>query len=350
MFEIISTLENWRAQDKPASLATVVSTWGSSPRGVGAKMVINIDGDFAGSVSGGCVESSVIEEGENLLRTGEARLLRFGVSDEMALEVGLSCGGDIDIFVRKLDWSKVNILIDCWKKGVPVVNAVVIKGRHGLIGQEILVFSNGETIEDGAHSSLKVVGEIAKQVIISGFSSRETIHVDDKTEIEIFFDLISPPPNLVIVGGVHIAIPLVAFGNILGFRTVIIDPRRQFASFERFPQADLIINAWPKDALAEINLTPTTAVAVLTHDPKIDDKALEVFLTSSVFYIGVLGSNKTQKERRDHLREQGLSKLQVERLKGPIGLDLGAKSPEEIALEIMAEIVKSKNRNSDKED
>jgi xanthine dehydrogenase accessory factor len=156
-------------------------------------------------------------------------------------------------------------------------------------------------------------------------------------------DVITPPPKLVIVGGVHIAIPLVTIAKTLGYHTVIIDPRRKFGSQERFQHADQIINAWPQEAFSEVSLTSSTAVAVLTHDPKIDDPALELVLSSPVFYIGALGSRKTQTARIERLLASGLTENQVNRLKSPIGLKIGSRSPEEIALSIMAEITKEKN-------
>jgi xanthine dehydrogenase accessory factor len=345
MQEIFSAIDHWAMENEPLALATVIKTWGSSPRGVGAKMVVNADGEMVGSVSGGCVEGAVVETGVKVIQTGEPQLLHFGVSDETALDVGLACGGEIEVYVRRLNVGIIKALQKGWEAGIPAALTVVIRGPKDLLGQEMLLLESGQITGNIAHSLCGVVEANAWMALESNSTSRETVTLMDGTGIEIFTDVIPSLPTLVIVGGVHTAIPLVTFANTLGYRTIVIDPRRKFGSAARFKHADLVINAWPEKAFSKINLTANMAVAVLTHDPKIDDPALKAVINSPVFYVGALGSRKTQDLRRERLLSSGFTPMQVARIKGPIGLELGGRSPEEIALAIMAEIIKEKNKS-----
>ena len=345
METIFLAINDWAAANQPMALATVVKTWGSSPRGVGAKMVINADGGMVGSVSGGCVEGAVVEGGVNVIRTGKPRLLHFGVSDETAWQVGLACGGEIEVYVRRLEPEVFRFLQKGWEEGLSAALTVVIRGPEYLQGQELLSLENGEVSGNIAHSHRWIVEPYAQAALKKNLPSREIVPLTEGGEIEIFTNVIPAPPTLLVVGGVHIAIPLVSFAKILGYRTIVIDLRRKFGSAARFNHADKVINAWPGEALSKIKLTRNTAVVVLTHDPKIDDPALEAVLSSPAFYVGALGSRKTQDLRRGRLLASGFTPKQVNRIKGPIGLNLGGRSPEEIALAIMAEIIKERNNN-----
>ncbi len=340
MQDIIAAVDQWREQGKGIALATVVETWGSAPRGVGAKMVVNSDGDMAGSVSGGCVESAVVEAGIQTIKTGTPRKLSFGVSDDEAIEVGLACGGKIEVFLQALNRRVFDILQRKWEAGETVVRFVVLEGRE--MGEEWIVTGDGEVV-GCAHSHAEAIRQLARDVQMMCQPYRTKVKLSPSGAVDVLLDLISPPPTLVIVGGVHIAIPLVVMAKALGYRTVVIDPRRKFGQSERFPHADEIINAWPGEAFSKIAITETTAIVMLTHDPKIDDPALELALTSEAFYVGALGSRKTQAQRRERLLAKGLQPAQVNRVRGPIGLDLGGRAPEEIALAVMAEIVKTRN-------
>lgn len=327
--DIAPDVDRWRKQGDEVALATVVRTWGSGPRGPGAKMAISRDARITGSVSGGCVESAVVEEGREVIETGTPKLLKFGVTDESAWEVGLSCGGTIEIFVEALTDSTYEALRRALEEERAVAKATVIQGRS--LGRTVIVEEGSS--EEGA------IAETARRALESGRS--EQVSVDDQ---EVFVDVELPPPVLVMVGGVHVAIALTKIADALGYRTVVVDPRGVFGSEERFPHVGHLVREWPDKALKELGLNRSTAVATLTHDPKLDDPALEVALPSEAFYVGALGSKKTQEKRRRRLLERGVSEAELERLHAPIGLSIGSRSPEEIALSVMAEIVATRNR------
>ncbi|HXV61169.1 MAG TPA: XdhC family protein [Vicinamibacteria bacterium] len=288
--DVMADVSRWREEGQPVALATVVRTWGSGPRGPGAKMAVSGDGRIAGSVSGGRVESAVVEEASEVLETGESKLLKFGVADETAWEVGLSCGGTLEIFVEELD----------------------------------------EALYDAMREAFVTRGEFERELTLS-----------DGTRV--FHDVEAPPPVLVMVGGVHIARALCSLANTLGYRTIVIDPRGVFGNEERFSHAKELLTEWPDDALVEIGVTQSTAVVTLTHDPKLDDPALGVALKSPAFYVGALGSRKTNEKRRARLLQRGVTESELSRLHAPIGLEIGSRTPEEIALSVMAEIVAARN-------
>jgi xanthine dehydrogenase accessory factor len=306
-------------------------------------MVVNEKGEMAGSISGGCVEGVVVEASLEVIHTGLPRLLHFGVSDEKAWEVGLACGGEIEVFVRCLDEKTFKEIQAGRRRGLNQTSYVVVQGSSELLGREMLYQENERKGGNLSYRHQKQLEPVLIDSLNVQHFVRKPVILSDGTEIEIFIDFIPVPWELIVIGGGHMAIPLVTFANELGFRTVVIDPRRSFGSEERFNHADQLINAWPQRALPELKLTSSTAVAVLTHDPKIDDPALEYVLKYPVFYVGALGSRQTQSDRRKRLLRSGLSQNQVQRIKGPNGLDLGGRTPEEIALAVMAEIVREKN-------
>ena len=336
MNEVIAQIRRWQAENQTVALATVVQTWGSAPRKAGAKLAITADGRMAGSVSGGCVEGAVAEEAFAALESGSARLLTFGVADETAWEVGLACGGTIRVFVEPLErqiFPKVDGLLAA-KESAAI--ATVVAGPQTLMGRKLLLDSRGArtgSIDAAIDANLAAIMETARR---SGASQRLEL---ESPKVEIFIDVLLPPSALIIVGAVHIGGALTSLARTLGYRTVVIDPRQAFASAERFPHADQLIATWPQDAFPTLTLTENTAVALLTHDPKIDDPALEFVLNSPVFYIGALGSRKTHASRLARLQSAGFDAEQIARIHGPIGLDINAQNAEEIALSIMAEIV-----------
>lgn len=342
MRDILPDLIRWREEGSPIALATVVQTWGSSPRQAGAKMAINASGEITGSVSGGCVESAVAAEGLEVLKDGTPRLLHFGVADETAWQVGLACGGSLDVFVERLDPDHFNFIRRLVEAEVPAATVTVVKGPQALLGRKLSL-----STEDPAQRFGNLDAGLERPAVEQ---ARRAEHSEVaelagvEQPVQGFIDVLPPPPTLVIVGGAHIAIPLAELAKTMGYRTVIVDPRRAFATEARFPGVDRLIPAWPGDAFEQFPLTKSTAVVTLSHDPKIDEPALSLALPSAAFYVGALGSRTTQAKRRERLKAQGLADSDLDRLHGPVGLELGAEAPEEIALSIMAEIVAARNR------
>lgn len=342
MRDILSDVTKWLERGEKIALATVIQTWGSSPRGVGAKMALTPGGNITGSVSGGCVEGAVYETGLHVLKTGKPQLLHFGVADETAWEVGLACGGQIDVFVEPLDRAFFEARRGQLLADRPHAVATIIQGSEDLLGREVLLSGDAPVADTSENGLSEQVLAKARQAQVDGSSQRFMLQAE-KAPVEVFVEVVAPAPTLVIVGGVHIAVALTSIAKALGYRTVVIDPRRSFGSPERFPHVDELIQAWPQEAFARIDLNDKTAVAMLTHDPKIDDPALQIVLDSPAFYVGALGSQKTQANRRQRLLDSGLTSEQLDRLHGPIGLDIGGRAPEEIALAVMAEIVAVKH-------
>jgi xanthine dehydrogenase accessory factor len=328
--DVARDIERWKGEGEAIALATVVRTWGSGPRGPGAKMALTKDARIAGSVSGGCVEAAVVEEGLEVLETGTPKLLRFGIADETAWNVGLTCGGSIEIFVERLDEALWRAFSESVENRRPLARAVTIRGAE--LGSSVLV-------RDGVPAETEVAAAALRSL---EQGKPDVITAEDGAEI--FVDVELPPPCLVMVGGVHISIALTAMAKSLGYRTIVIDPRGVFGNEERFPHADELIQEWSDEGLEAVGLDRSSAVATLTHDPKIDDPALLVALRSPAFFVGALGSRKTQEKRRKRLLDRGLTEAELSRLFAPVGLDIGARSPEEIALSVMAQIVAVRNR------
>lgn len=344
MRDILSDIDLWLTQNESIGLATVTQTWGSAPRGLGAKMAFTLDGKITGSVSGGCVEGQVFQIGTEVITSGIPQLFHFGVADETAWEVGLACGGNIQIFVKQLDPDFYAVLRANLLESFPLAIVTVVKGPASLIGCEVL-YVEDERIHGTMGERLdNISAEITHAAMDEGRSQQVTLEPEAKDSTGLFVEVILPPPTLVIVGGVHIAIALAAIAKTLGYRTVIIDPRRAFGNAARFPEADQLIQDWPEQAFDQVGITKMTSVVILTHDPKIDDMALVIALKSPAFYIGALGSRKSQGKRLQRLTAKGLTVAQLSRLHGPIGVDIGGKTPEEIALAVMAEIVAVRHR------
>ena len=342
MRDILPDIDTWRAENKSIALATVIQTWGSSPRRPGAKMALTPEGNITGSVSGGCVEGAVFDTGLDVLKSNRPQLLHFGVADETAWDVGLACGGSIDIFVKPLDMEIFSPLRATLVDETSAVLVTVVRGPDELLGREMLVREDGQvtgTVEDPLNEQVE---DLARETLAGGGSRRALLNED----VEVFVEVISPPPTLIAVGGVHITVALMALAKTLGYRTVVVDPRSAFGNETRFPYVDQLIQSWPQEAFQRIPINRSTAVAMLTHDPKLDDPALKIALPSAAFYVGALGSKTTQAKRRQRLLEDGLTQGQLDRLHGPIGLDIGAGTPEEIAISIMAEIVAARNSTS----
>ena len=338
MRDLIASIDAWSARGDGVALATVVKTSGSAPRPIGAKMVVNSRGEFAGSVSGGCVEGAVIEEAQRVIKTGKPKLLKYGIADETAWDVGLSCGGMIEIFVEGGSWSAA--WFGAFKRAVladELCATATIVSSAADIGAKMLVYPDGRTLGDlgDARLNAQVVrdAQFATQ-LESPDASRRAYN-----DVEVFIDVFAPKPKLIIFGGVHTAIPLAQFAQALGFRVTIVDGRSRFATRGRFPTAEEIIVAWPEEAMAQTRVDSFTYIAILTHDPKFDIPALKALSATNPRYIGAMGSRETRQQHFAELRAAGVSEEFLSRVHGPIGLDLGARTPEEMALAILAEIV-----------
>jgi xanthine dehydrogenase accessory factor len=338
MYDVLEKLETWRQEGQAIGIATVVSTWGSSPRPVGSKMVTTVRGDIAGSVSAGCVEGVVIEACHQAVKTGRPQVMKFGVADENAWEVGLACGGTIEVLVEPFAALSgiYEALRDRLQVHTPLAVVNVLDGPSHLINRKWIVYPDRRTEGDldlDAGQRKQVVGH-ALELLARGNGGALQIEGGPHLFIEVY----PPVPRLIIVGAVHIAEVLVHMANLLGYETIVIDPRSAFGTRERFPHATQVIQEYPQHAFPHLALDASAYVVILTHDPKIDDPSLQHALTSAARYVGALGSQRTNARRIARLREAGLTEEQISRLHAPIGLPLGGRSPAEIALSIMAEI------------
>jgi len=337
MRDVLNQVDTWLKNGESVAIATVVQTWGSSPRKAGSKLALTLDGKMVGSVSGGCVENTVVQAGIEVLKTNKPQLLHFGVTDETAWEVGLACGGNIDIFVQPLSanvFQEIKSLINI-EDAFTHITVIISDAQH--LGLEMLISSDGDAFGSlGDDLDAKMLS-IDKVATIQSSSYRMAL--DEANEI--FINVIRPPQTIVIFGGVHIAIALTSMANQLGYHTVLIDPRKAWGNEDRFPNVDQLIQSWPDEAFEQFKITSSTAIVTLTHDPKLDDPALKIALNSSAFYVGALGSKSTDAKRRERLLADGVNEEQISRLHAPIGLDIGAQNPEEIALAIMSEVVQT---------
>mgnify|MGYP003662882358 CR=1 FL=1 len=313
----------WVEAGQGAVLATVIETWGSAPRRAGAQLAVAADGTMAGSVSGGCVEGAVVLEALAALEDGKTRLLEYGVSDGDAFAVGLACGGTIKVLVEPVgaDGMPPDMLRDL----------VAARADRVPVAYEVAL--------DGSDRALTRDGPAARMHADRFRADRSGI--DDSGAR--FVAIHNPPLRLIVVGAVHIAQHLTQMARAAGFDPIVVDPRPAFATPARFPDARLI-DDWPDAALNAIGLDARCAVALLTHDPKLDDPALHVALNSGAFYIGALGSSRTQAARQHRLTDAGFSPDQTARIHGPIGLNIGASGPAEIAVSILAEMIQALRR------
>jgi xanthine dehydrogenase accessory factor len=325
----LDTAEAWLEAGREVALATVVETWGSAPRPVGSHLVIDKEGTFEGSVSGGCVEGAVVGEAMDVLGDGKPRLLAFGVADETAWRVGLSCGGRIRVHVQRIGEGAA---ID--PSALRRLNSARAE-RHAtlmatdLASGDVRVIVEGEPPR-GAHP---LAASVAARL-----QSGESGIVADESGRSIFVGVHLPPPRLVAIGAVHISQALAPMAALAGFDVTIIDPRTAFATPERFGDVRLLAE-WPDTALPKVGLDPFTALAALTHDPKIDDGAIVAALRAGCFYVGALGSRKTHGKRLDRLRTLGVDESALAHIRAPIGVEIGAQSPAEIAVAVLAEII-----------
>ena len=309
----------WHRAGTGAVLATVVQTWGSAPRPAGSQLAVSGKGEIAGSVSGGCVEGAVVVEAGDALEDGRSRILEFGVSDDEAFHVGLACGGMIRVMVEpvgsQIPETMLADLCAARAERRPVAYAV--------------------DTEEWTRRLVDAHDARPDEPLAERFRSDRS-----GFEGDVFFAIHNPPLRMAVIGAVHIAQPLMAMARLAGYDAELIDPREAFGSETRFP-GERIVHEWPDEALGVRGLDARTAVVTLTHDPKLDDPAIITALNSDVFYLGCLGSLRTHAKRVVRLKEQGFTDADIARIHAPIGLDIGSKSPAEIALSIMAEITQT---------
>ena len=327
---VLEAAARWREADHAVALATVVRTWGSSPRQPGSQLAVNDAGEFVGSVSGGCVEGAVIQEAEDVLQGGEPRRLEYGVSDEEAWSVGLACGGRVEVWLEKVDGEILDALHAARSVGAAAVVATRLRdgARRVLRPLALDPFGPGDPGLEG-----EPLEEAARAAVLDDTS--RTVELEGE---EVFLQVHNPPLRMVVVGAVHVAQPLSAMAALAGFDVTVVDPRKAFATEARFPGVRLV-GAWPGEALEELAIDHRTAVVTLTHEPRLDDPALEVALRSEAFYVGALGSRRTQAKRTQRLEERGFDADALARIHGPVGLDIGARTPAEIAVAILAQVV-----------
>ena len=348
MKELLETLRAWRRDGVDVGRAVVVRTFGSAPRPEGAVLLYASDGRIAGSVSGGCVEGAAAEEIEHARQTGRSRVIRYGISDEQAWDVGLACGGTIDVLVEPVVPYPITVAADTAlpEYGVAVVTPLPPDSPPPTFGPhepgagappEVPVVIH----EDGTMAASLGSPELDAALLETALDAlnRGTSRTVELGGRSLFIEVFPVRPRLVMVGGVEVARSLDRLARELGFETVVVDGRASFATPERFPDVDRLVIAWPDEVADEIGLGRNDAVAVLSHDVKFDEPAIVEALRRGCRYVGAVGSRKTQADRRARLLAAGLSEAELARLHGPIGLDLGGRAPAETALAILAEIV-----------
>jgi xanthine dehydrogenase accessory factor len=322
--DVLRAALRWRQQGRRTALATVLRTWGSSPRQPGSQLAVNEDREFVGSVSGGCVEGAVIHEALEVMASGKPKTLDFGVSDEDAWAVGLACGGKVRVYVDPVEADEERLLGDLLsaqrQRGTVLVTRIGHRGHHLL------------------HPLDESEGDPSLLAAARAALARDRSEVVETPAGEVFLQVYNPPLRMLVVGAVHIAQALAPMAAMCGFDVTVIDPRRAFASDARFPSVRLL-RGWPEEVLPTLAIDHRTAVVTLSHDPKLDDPALEAALRSPAFYVGALGSRRTHAKRVARLTEKGFSEQDVARIRAPVGLDIGAVSPAEIALSALAQVV-----------
>ncbi len=320
--DVLTAARTWLARDGRVAIATVVDTWGSAPVPVGGQMAVAADGNFQGSVSGGCIEGEVILEAEDILASGQPKTLTFGVADETAWRAGLPCGGQVQVFVER---------IEARNGGADLLDRAVAAGetRRGLVVRTHLADGRKEVFE---RSDENLPQDIAERFHTAKSQLKET------PDGAVFLHALVPPARILVIGATHIGQILTQLARLAAYEVIVVDPRTAFASADRFPDVNLLTE-WPQDALPKLGLDPYTAVVALAHVGHIDDEALKLAVQSDCLYIGALGSSRNHAKRAERLKAAGITEAQMARIKAPIGLDIGAQTPAEVAISIMGEIV-----------
>ena len=349
MKDVLGRIEGWLAEGKKVGLATVIGTERSAPRGPGAVLAVADGLEVAGSVSGGCVEAAVIEEAAEVIRTGRPKRVTYGIADEDAIAVGLSCGGIVHIFIERVTGTgeMFAAFAQAVREDAPVAVATEVIGPHAgakmLVAPEGMLGGLGDPTLDGA-----VAAEARAMLEQAQTGTRRYgVGARERRDVEVFINSFAPAPNMYLFGATTHAAAVARIGKFLGYRVTVCDAREALATRTRIPDADVITVQWPDEFLARSPVDPRTVICVLTHDPKFDVPLLKVALATSAGYIGVLGSRRTHEARCTTLRAGGVSEDALARLRAPIGLDLGARTPEEVAVAVAAEIIALRYRPRD---
>lgn len=358
--DLLDYIHPWYAAGETFGLATVVGTFRSAPRRPGAAMAVSASGEAVGSVSGGCVEGAVYEAALDACRTGQSALYTYGVSDDEAFAVGLTCGGVLDVFVEPVSrtlFPELTQIMAALEAGQPVALATIVSGPEdgpGARGRRLAVWPDRTAGSLGAAAFELTVAEDARGMLGSGATGLRHYAIAGTREgadLTVFIRAFPAPPRMLVFGAIDFAAAVARIGTFLGYRVTVCDARPVFATAARFPDADEVVVRWPHDYLAEEaaagRIDARTVVTVLTHDPKFDVPLLQTALRlPALAYVGALGSRRTHVDRLARLREAGLTAAELARLRSPVGLDLGGRTPEETAVSIAAEIIASMHGGS----
>ncbi|HET9075218.1 MAG TPA: XdhC family protein [Solirubrobacteraceae bacterium] len=346
---MLEQVRAWQATGQTVAVATVAEVLRSAPLPVGTKLAVNARGELCGAVSGGCVEAAVVEQAERVLAGAAPTLMHYGLSDDDAWEIGLPCGGEISVWVEAL--APDGLTQELMALAAADRRAVLVRRVDGedpdrsARARPRALLLRDDASQSGSLGSARLDAAAARLATQALWSEQSGLIRVAEAGATLFVEVTAPRPRLIIVGAVDFAVHLVTAARLAGWRPYVIDPRPRFAVADRFPTAEAVIAAWPQEAFGRLDPPdPATAIAVLTHDPKVDDAALAVALRSGAGYIGAMGSRPAQRRRRARLQEAGFSEADIDRISAPIGLDLGAQTAGETALSIMGEIVALRRR------
>jgi xanthine dehydrogenase accessory factor len=344
MRDILDDIARWQEAGDTFALATVVDTSASAPRGPGAAVAVHPDGTVLGSVSGGCVEGAVVETCQQVLAGADPRIVTYGYSDDEAFAVGLTCGGTIHVFVQAVaptDDLDLDALAATVSVDDPLAVATVVSGP-GPVGRSVAIWPDRVAGTFGIEGLDVAIIDDARGMLAQGVSGQRHYGPEGQRRLDdvgVFVEVFAPRPRMLVFGAIDFASAVASIGRYLGFRVTVCDARPVFATTARFPDADEVVVEWPHRYLAATEVDARTVICVLTHDPKFDVPVLQQALKTDAAYIGVMGSRRTHEDRLARLRAEGVDDADLERLRSPIGLDLGGRTPEETAVSIAAEIV-----------
>ena len=347
MRDVLGEIRRWYEAGETFGLATVVETFRSAPRPPGAAMAVSAGGEVVGSVSGGCVEGAVYELAQQVIGTGEPVRQRYGVSDDDAFAVGLTCGGIIEVFVEPVSRAtspELSEVVDSIERSQPVAVATVVAGP-GRIGARLVVWPDRRAGSLGSERLDDAVTDDARGVLEHGATTVLRYGAEGQRrpdDLDVFVQSFAPPPRMLVFGAIDFAAAMARTGKFLGFHVTVCDARPVFATTKRFPGVDEVVVDWPHRYLSRTAIDARTVICVLTHDPKFDVPLLKEALRTPAAYIGAMGSRRTHDDRLKRLREEGVTEAELARLRSPLGLDIGARTPEETAVSIAAEIVQTR--------